>query len=117
MNLVKGLVNVIEDRQGQDIAVCDMREVSPFMDYMIMTHVSNPRLLGALAQYITDYLDEKQVSYAPIEGDKSSSKWLLIDAKEVIVHLFLEDERYTYNLEKLWADCLISLEEIDESSY
>ncbi|NLC41973.1 MAG: ribosome silencing factor [Erysipelothrix sp.] len=111
MSLIKELVNVIDQYQGEDITILDMKEVSPYMDYMIVTHVSNPRLLKALATYTQEFLDQKQVQYRPMEGD-TTSRWLLIDGYEVVIHLFLEDERKVYNLEKLWRDCIVSIDSI-----
>lgn len=106
MSLIKELVAMIEERQGQDVVLLDMQTASPLMDYMIVTHVSNPRLLMALANYVKDFLDQKQINYSPIEGSQSS-RWLLIDGKDVVIHIFLEDERENYNLEKLWVDCIV----------
>lgn len=111
MSLVKELVNVIDKHNGENIVVLDMREVSPLMDFMIITHVSNPRLLGALANYTKEFFDKKNIEYRPIEGD-STSRWLLIDGYEVVVHFFLEDERDVYQLDKLWKDRIISIDQL-----
>lgn len=112
MSLVTDLIEVLDDKQGQDIAILDMRKVSPFMDYMLVTHVSNPRLLNAVKEHVLNFLDENNVEYSNVEGTPES-KWLLIDAKEVVVHLFLEEERGVYNLEKLWQDCLVERETLE----
>lgn len=109
MNQIEKLVEFIDDKQGQDIEVLDMRPVSPFMDYMIVTHVSNPRLLGALAEYLRKYMDEQKIAYRPFDKNENSG-WILIDANDIIVHLFLKEERDLYQIEKLWKDTLVKRE-------
>lgn len=111
MNQIEELVAFIDQKQGQEIEVLDMREVSPLMDYMIVTHVSNSRLLEALAEYLRVYLDEHQMSYRPYDRNGESG-WILIDAHDIIFHLFLKEERDLYQIEKLWKDTLVKRENI-----
>lgn len=106
MTIVNNLIKFIDEKQGQDIQLLDMREITPYMDYMIVTHVSNPRLLSALAQYVMDYLDEQQISYRPVDKTEESG-WILIDANDIIVHIFLEPVRHMFQLEKLWKEALV----------
>lgn len=112
MNEIQKLVNFIDEKQGQDIKVLDMRQVTPYMDFMIVTHFSNPRLLGATADYLLEYLDQNGLNYRPLDrSDKSG--WVLVDAGHIIIHLFLEEERNLYQLEKLWKDTLVSHESLE----
>lgn len=113
MSQIKDLVQFIDEKQGQDIKVLDMRDVTPYMDFMIVTHLSNSRLLEATAQYIVEYLEKNQIDYRPLDkGDQSG--WLLIDAKHIVIHLFLKEQRDLYQLEKLWKDSVV-IDELIES--
>ncbi len=111
MNQIEKLVKFIDEKQGQEIEVLDMRPVSPFMDFMIITHVSNTRLLGSLAQYLIEYLDKEHIAYRPFDKNVESG-WILIDANDVIFHLFLKEERDLYQIEKLWKDTLVNRETV-----
>ena len=108
---IEELVKFIDEKQGQDITVLDMRKVTYVMDFMIVTHVSNPRLLNALSEYVTVFLDQKGQSFRPLDK-KSESGWILIDAHDIIIHLFLKEDRELYQLEKLWKDTIVDHESI-----
>jgi ribosome-associated protein len=111
MNQIEKLVQFIDEKQGQDIEILDMRPVSPFMDFMIVTHVSNPRLLLALSEYLREYFNENSIDFRPFDKNEESG-WILIDANDIIVHLFLKEQRDLYQIEKLWKDTLIKRENI-----
>lgn len=103
---IKNLLEFLDGRKVEDITLLDMREVSPLMDFMVIGTVSNSRLMDATAQYLKQYLDEHHQSYYPI-SKSADSGWVLVDAKDVVIHLFMQPQRELYNLEKLWSDCVI----------
>lgn len=110
MNEIQKLLNFLDQRKVEDLTLLDMRTISPLMDYMVIGTLSNSRLLDATSQYLKQYLDENGMSYYPI-SKAADSGWVLVDAKDVVIHLFLQEQRQLYNLEKLWSDCLVDLEE------
>lgn len=106
MNQIQKITKFLDEKQAQDLKVLDMRKVTPYMDYMVVTHFSNPRLLKATAEYLVEYLEENNISYRPLDKSDASG-WMLIDANDIIIHLFLEEERNLYQLEKLWKDTVV----------
>ncbi len=111
MSLIKEVVTFIDSKQGENIKVLKMTKVSPLMDYMVICHVSNQRLLYSLANYVEDFFSQKDIQIRPIIK-KEDTHWILIDANDIIVHLFLEEDRQHFALEKLWKDCLVSVEDL-----
>lgn len=80
-----------------------MREVSLLADYFVICSGKNGRQIQTIVDNIIEEEQKAQVEIKSIEG-KDSAKWILIDLGEVIVHVFNEEERDFYQLEKLWAD-------------
>lgn len=104
MEILDIVVHAICEKKAQDVRVYDVTSLTPFMDSMIVCSTTSIRQNNAIAQNIKDRL--RKAGYMGdmhIEGD-SGSKWLLIDLKEVVVHLFVNEERQVYNLDRLYSD-------------
>ena len=94
----------ISEKKGFDIKEYDTRSLTPFMDSMIVVSTTNIRQNNAIAQNIKDRLKENGFDGTiRIEGN-ADSKWLLIDLKEIVVQLFVKDERQVYQLDRLYRD-------------
>lgn len=100
------IIALLDEKQVEEITVLDFNQKSSEFDYMIVGHVSNPRLLEAVANYTLDYLEVNGLNVNHVEG-KASSGWILIDSGNIIIHLFLEETRRQYSLEKLWQEYVI----------
>jgi ribosome-associated protein len=94
---------VADLNRGRDIAIIDLRELTPVFDYFVLATGSSRRQLHAIAEEIDQVL-RKQF------GDKrlglegyTDSRWILLDFGDVVVHLFDEETREYYDLERLWA--------------
>lgn len=96
------ILKAIDKAKGMDTIVYDFRKSSFFVDYVILTSASNSRQLNAIADYVREAMLMNQMPYSHIEGN-DSSKWLLVDGKNIIVHIFEEHEREIYGLEKLYS--------------
>ncbi|GEQ38427.1 ribosome silencing factor RsfS [Tetragenococcus halophilus] len=72
-------------------------------DYFMICSGRNNRQIQAIVNDIIESEQKAQVEVKSVEG-KDSAKWILIDLGDVIVHVFTQDEREFYQLEKLWAD-------------
>ena len=94
MEILDIVVHAICEKKAQDVRVYDVTSLTPFMDSMIVCSTTNIRQNNAIAQNIKDRL--REAGYG--------SKWLLIDLKEVVVHLFVNEERQVYNLDRLYSD-------------
>ena len=94
----------ISEKKGYDIRDYDTRTLTPFMDHMIVASTANTRQNNAICQNIKDRLKEAGIALPMrIEGD-SDSRWILIDLQDVVVHLFVQQEREVYRLDRLYAD-------------
>ena len=98
------VLKAISEKKGFDIKEYDTRSLTPFMDSMIVVSTTNIRQNNAIAQNIKDRVKENGFDGTiRIEGN-ADSKWLLIDLKEIVVQLFVKDERQVYQLDRLYRD-------------
>jgi ribosome-associated protein len=92
------LARIIDEKKGYDILIFDLRGISPITDYFVictgLSDVHNRNIAGAL-------IDHEKPYHA--EGLEAGN-WVLLDFVDVIVHIFLEDIRDFYGLERLWGD-------------
>ena len=93
----------LEEKNLQDIQVIDISDISSDMDAFIISTAANDRQARAAADFFEEKADQNGYKRLGTEG-YDSGKWILMDYQDVIVHIFLEEERSRYNLEKLWAD-------------
>jgi len=106
----------VASNKGENTIVFDIREKSPIFNYAIVTSALSTQRLKSIAEEASEALKDNKFSIHHTEG-RNGSKWVLVDASEVVVHVFLEDERERINLEALYKDCptkVISDEEVDE---
>lgn len=104
MDLLKLLVKLIDDKKGNAIKVIDISAINPLAHYFIICSVFSDTQAVAIADHIERLLLENNYNYHHTEGLHGDRKWVLVDANEVIVHIFVNDEREKYSLDKLWSD-------------
>lgn len=97
------VVKAADSKRANDIVALDVHEVSLMADYFVIMDAASNRQVKSIAEEITDQVEEAGVEVKEIEG-KDTAKWILVDLGDVIVHVFQEDERDYYDLEKLWSD-------------
>jgi ribosome-associated protein len=100
-DLVDLVVSVLDDGKAEDIAIIDLRGKSSMADHMVIATGGSNRHVGALADHAADKLKQAGQPIA-IEG-MPQCDWVLIDAGDIIVHLFRPEVRAFYNLEKMWG--------------
>ncbi|MGC9521413.1 MAG: ribosome silencing factor [Anaerolineae bacterium] len=107
LELANQITEIIVDRQGEDILILDLQEVTTFTDYFVICTARSRRQLDALQSAVREELKQKDVQLAlNVEGDADSG-WILIDYNSVIVHLFSEDMRAYYQIEELWRNARV----------
>lgn len=106
LNKIERILKTLDDKKATDIKLFDLSDVDLIHERMIVASVSNIRLLNALKDYIVDDLEKDGHNIHHVEGI-GESDWLLIDVFDVVVHLFLEESRLHYSLDRLWADKII----------
>ncbi len=98
------------ERKGLDIKLIKIRDISSIADYFVIAAGSSNTHVKSLADNVEYRLDNNGISVSHIEGYRSDS-WILLDYVDVVVHVFSEEAREYYSLERLWEDG----EEIDIS--
>jgi len=102
-NLALVIAEAADDRKAEDILLLQVEEVSYLADYFVIVTGFSRTQVRAIARAIEDKVAEKlQRNPLQIEGE-SEGNWILQDYGEVIVHIFLPDEREYYNLEAFWG--------------
>jgi len=92
----------LDDDKAQDIVLIDLRGKSAMADAMIIASGRSHRHVGAIADHLLRTLKDLGLGKARVEG-LPHCDWVLIDAGDVIVHLFRPEVRAFYNIEKIWA--------------
>jgi ribosome-associated protein len=92
----------LDDDQAQDVILIDLKDKSSVADAMIVASGRSHRHVGAIADHLLRALKEAGHGRARVEG-MPHCDWVLIDAGDVIVHLFRPEVRAFYNLEKIWS--------------
>lgn len=100
-SLLGTITNSLEDDKAIDISVIELEGKSSIADQMVVASGSSARHVGAIADHLLNRLKEDGFGKQQIEG-MPRADWVLIDAKDVIVHLFRPEVRAYYNLEKMW---------------
>ena len=96
-------VHAAEAKQGKDIRVLDLREVTSFADYFLVCSGTNTRQNQAIADEIGRQLKERGEHPNSIEGYQNA-EWILMDYGDYLIHIFSEKARTYYDLERLWRD-------------
>lgn len=108
---VKVAYKALDDKMGIDIKVIDISSLSPIADYFVIANASNSSQLRAMADAVEEEL-HKQCNVQKTHSDGIQTKsWILLDFNDIVVHLFNEEDREFYNIERIWADAEI----VDES--
>ena len=93
----------IDDKKGQDIKVIDIHNVSVIADYFVIASGTNSNQVQAIVDNVEEQLGRAGFEAKQIEGNRNSS-WILMDYGDVIVHIFDEENRLFYDLERIWRD-------------
>jgi ribosome-associated protein len=92
----------LDDDQAQDVIVIDLKDKSPLADAIVVATGRSQRHVSAMADHLLRSLKEGGYGKAQVEG-LPQGDWVLIDALDVIVHLFRPEVRSFYNIEKIWS--------------
>lgn len=103
LQMAKTAYEALTDKQGEDIKVLDIHEISVLADYFLIAHGNNPNHGKALVDAVEDKLAELGYTPTHVEGYQEGV-WMLLDFGRIIVHVFNKDARLFYDLERIWAD-------------
>ena len=94
---------ILDNNEAQNIATIDLKNKSYIADYMIIASGTSSRHLQSLSEILVTELKKLGLDNCRMEG-KNSNDWKLVDAYDVIVHIFHPEKREFYNLEKMWSE-------------
>jgi len=97
------IAKLLDDKKGQDIKVLETAELTTIADYFVLCTASSSTQIKALADYCQKELKDQGEVPHHVEGHRGGT-WVLLDFSSVVVHLFLEETRDFYDLERLWRD-------------
>ncbi len=96
------VVGALEDMKAVDIRVLDVRGVTAITDIMVVASGTSDRHVKSLADSVLAKAREAGVKPLGVEGE-GGAEWILVDLRDVVVHIMLPRVRDFYNLEKLWS--------------
>lgn len=100
---VREAVSAADDRKAVDLKVLRLQEVTDFTDYFLLCSGTSERQVQAIADAVQERLRESRVRPLHVEG-YNRAQWVLIDYGDLVVHIFQEEPRRFYSLERLWGD-------------
>jgi len=92
-----------DDKKAADVRIMDMRETLGITDYFVVASGRNERQVRRIQEAVEERLREEGIKPVRREG-QSFGRWILLDYVDVVVHVFLEEDRAFYNLERLWGN-------------
>ncbi len=101
--ILKDIVDALEDKMAVNIAVIDIDEVSSLAEYFVIANGSSSTQVKALSESVEARMDKEEIPLLHQEGYRGS-EWILLDYGTVVVHIFDNESRTFYNLEKIWGD-------------
>ena len=101
--LLELIVHALDEKKAEDLRVLDVGKLSSITDYLILATGNSEPHLRALRIEVERVLDEQKTKILGVDTTKSSG-WTVVDAFEIMVHLFTPENRDKYRMESLWKD-------------
>jgi ribosome-associated protein len=103
LEIKKNIERILDNNKAKNITSINLKNKSYIADYMVVASGTSSRHLQSLSEILVAELKKLGVEDCRIEG-KESSEWKLVDAHDVIVHIFHPEKREFYDLEKMWSE-------------
>lgn len=101
--LAKIAYNALDEKKGINISIIDISEISTLADYFIIAGGNNENQVKALSNSVEEEMYKVDCKPKHIEGFDNAN-WILMDFSDIIVHVFNEEDRLFYDLERIWRD-------------
>ncbi len=103
VKIIKAVARIADEKKADYIKILDMRSRLIITDYFIIISAKNTRLTRRIQEEVCGYLKRKNLKHINISG-MSEGKWILIDYNDFVIHIFTNELREYYELERLWRD-------------
>lgn len=101
--IAKIVYKTLDEKKAIDVKIIDIRELSVIADYFMIAGANNDRQVKALADQVEEKLGKAGVSPKGIEGYQNAN-WILMDYGDVIIHIFNQEQRLFYDIERIWTN-------------
>ena len=103
--LKKEIENILNDNKAVEITSINLKDKTSIADFMIVASGNSSKHMQALSEILLDKLKKKGINNCRLEG-RDSNEWKLIDAKDIIIHIFHPEKRKFYDLESMWSELI-----------
>ena len=103
--LKREIENILSDNKALEIKSINLKNKTSIADFMIIASGNSSRHIQALSEILINELKKKGINNCRLEG-QDSNDWKLIDAIDIIVHIFHPEKRKFYDLEKMWSELI-----------
>ncbi|MFH1847432.1 MAG: ribosome silencing factor [Candidatus Omnitrophota bacterium] len=103
MDKAKLIAQCAAEKKGDNIVLMDMRKAATEYEWFVVVSAGSTRRMNAIVKATERTLSKNKMSFLRVEG-KNNPHWILMDCNDVIVHVFHEEIREFYGLERLWSD-------------
>ena len=103
--LKKEIVNILNDNKAIEVKSISLKNKTSIADFMIIANGNSSRHIQALSEILVHELKKKGINNCRLEG-RESNDWKLIDAIDIIIHIFHPEKRKFYDLEKMWSELI-----------
>jgi ribosome-associated protein len=104
IELLQIAARAADDKQADDLVALDVSEPLPLTDIFLLASGRSERNVVAIAGEVEDKMLEAGVKTLRREG-RAEGRWILLDFGDLVVHVFHDEDRQYYSLERLWSDC------------
>ena len=105
IKIKKNLENLLNANKAKDIEIINLKDKSTIADFMIIASGNSSRHIQALSETVLEELKKNGINDCRLEG-RESKDWKLIDANDIIIHIFHPEKRKFYDLERMWSELM-----------
>ena len=103
--LKKEIENILDDNKAMEIISINLKNKTSIADFMIIASGNSSRHIQALSETVLEKLKKNGINNCRLEG-RESKEWKLIDANDIIIHIFHPEKRKFYDLERMWSELI-----------
>ncbi len=103
LEIAQKAAKILDDKLAKDVKILKLEGLTAIADYFVIASGSSISQVKSLTEYLDEGLAKEEIFARKVEGENNAD-WILSDYRDVIVHIFTEESRQFYSLERLWAD-------------